>query len=434
MTESQEKNNERYLDWKGTLFNNNYIGIEKLGHGAYSSVWLVYGITQKNLFALKISYTEDFYDCQAEYQTIKTFMKLKIPNIINVIESFTHDSKYCIVLNLMYSSLYQYIKNEINDIMPFKLLMKYLKQIITTIESMHSYGYIHTDIKPENILVKHSNKKHQQILDYMNSKTVEDLINIKFIENRKYKLPEKRNLIIKDILLAFINKEPDDNTIIESSEEESEEEIKSEYKFTRELMAIDEESDISDDESDIDEKETETIEKEYYEDIVIADLGNVIKKSDGTYSLQTIYYRAPEVMLQLDYDNKIDIWSLGCLIYELITGEVLFNSDNIEEINIIRYHIYDIQMKLGLIEKKVWDKCSFKDVFIRQDGGIRGINTIKHDFIWVKLFDKLNEIYTPDEIEKVLNLLMSCLTVDRDKRKTAKELLSMITSMDFQIQ
>jgi hypothetical protein len=83
-------------------------------------------------------------------------------------------------------------------------------------------------------------------------------------------------------------------------------------------------------------------------------------------------------------------------------------------------------MKLGLIEKKVWDKCSFKDVFIRQDGGIRGINTIKHDFVWVKLFDKLNEIYTPDEIEKVLNLLMSCLTVDRDKRKTAKELLSMI--------
>lgn len=29
---------------------------------------------------------------------------------------------------------------------------------------------------------------------------------------------------------------------------------------------------------------------------------------------------APEMVMQLEYGRKIDIWSLGCLIIELATG------------------------------------------------------------------------------------------------------------------
>ena len=41
-------------------------------------------------------------------------------------------------------------------------------------------------------------------------------------------------------------------------------------------------------------------------------------------SLQSRSYRAPEVILGLQYDQKIDIWSLGCILAELATGRVLF--------------------------------------------------------------------------------------------------------------
>ena len=30
-------------------------------------------------------------------------------------------------------------------------------------------------------------------------------------------------------------------------------------------------------------------------------------------------YRAPEVILECGYDKKIDVWSFGCILYELVT-------------------------------------------------------------------------------------------------------------------
>lgn len=40
----------------------------------------------------------------------------------------------------------------------------------------------------------------------------------------------------------------------------------------------------------------------------------------------TLIYRAPELLLgETKYTKSIDIWSLGCLIYEILTGNQLFN-------------------------------------------------------------------------------------------------------------
>ena len=46
--------------------------------------------------------------------------------------------------------------------------------------------------------------------------------------------------------------------------------------------------------------------------------------------VQSRSYRAPEVILGMDYDYKIDIWSLGCIIAELWTGAVLFDNDSVQ--------------------------------------------------------------------------------------------------------
>lgn len=41
--------------------------------------------------------------------------------------------------------------------------------------------------------------------------------------------------------------------------------------------------------------------------------------------IQSRFYRSPEVILGLPYDVAIDIWSLGCVLVEMHTGEPLFN-------------------------------------------------------------------------------------------------------------
>lgn len=46
--------------------------------------------------------------------------------------------------------------------------------------------------------------------------------------------------------------------------------------------------------------------------------------------VQSRSYRAPEVIIGCKYDYKIDMWSLGCILAELWTGNVLFQNDTVQ--------------------------------------------------------------------------------------------------------
>ncbi|XP_042421879.1 uncharacterized protein LOC122009684 [Zingiber officinale] len=64
-------------------------------------------------------------------------------------------------------------------------------------------------------------------------------------------------------------------------------------------------------------------------EVKVIDLGSSCFETDNLCSyVQSRSYRAPEVILGLPYDKKIDIWSLGCILAELCTGNVLFQNDS----------------------------------------------------------------------------------------------------------
>ncbi|KAK3025916.1 hypothetical protein RJ639_041306 [Escallonia herrerae] len=64
-------------------------------------------------------------------------------------------------------------------------------------------------------------------------------------------------------------------------------------------------------------------------EVKVIDLGSSCFETDHLCSyVQSRSYRAPEVILGLPYDKKIDIWSLGCILSELCTGNVLFQNDS----------------------------------------------------------------------------------------------------------
>ncbi|KUL91831.1 hypothetical protein ZTR_01032 [Talaromyces verruculosus] len=62
----------------------------------------------------------------------------------------------------------------------------------------------------------------------------------------------------------------------------------------------------------------------------ICDLGSASSASDNeiTPYLVSRFYRAPEIILGVPYDYAIDIWSIGCTLYELYTGKILFTGRN----------------------------------------------------------------------------------------------------------
>ena len=66
--------------------------------------------------------------------------------------------------------------------------------------------------------------------------------------------------------------------------------------------------------------------------VKIVDMGNACYIDNHfTEFITTRYYRAPEVIMGGKYDEKADIWSFACLIFEMVTSEVLFRPKSKEK-------------------------------------------------------------------------------------------------------
>lgn len=75
----------------------------------------------------------------------------------------------------------------------------------------------------------------------------------------------------------------------------------------------------------VDESDEQSLDKTTK--IRIIDFGNCV---DGLTNHNTVAstrnYRAPEIIMKNDWNYQIDMWSLGCVLYELYTGRLLFQA------------------------------------------------------------------------------------------------------------
>lgn len=64
----------------------------------------------------------------------------------------------------------------------------------------------------------------------------------------------------------------------------------------------------------------------------IADWGiaspTVCSESADNFNIVTLWYRAPELLWEIPYKYEIDLWSVGCIVYEIYTESVLFPGDS----------------------------------------------------------------------------------------------------------
>lgn len=77
---------------------------------------------------------------------------------------------------------------------------------------------------------------------------------------------------------------------------------------------------------------------------------------------QSRSYRAPEVILGLPYDQRIDVWSLGCVLAELSTGRVLLRNESLVTM------LARIESVLGAPPRHMLRRGKFSHKYYTRDG------------------------------------------------------------------
>lgn len=157
--------------------------------------------------------------------------------------------------------------------------------------------------------------------------------------------------------------------------------------------------------------------------VKIADLGNASWTNNHfTDDIQTRQYRSPEAILGSSWGTPVDIWSASCMIFELLTGDYLFNPDAVAK----RYtkdddHIAQIVELVGPFPLQVALSGKFSYVIFNRKGELRHIHKLKH---W-PLEAVLKEKYclSKQAAAELTTFLEPMLNVVAEKRATAEEML-----------
>eukprot|EP00268_Persea_americana_P010321 TRINITY_DN141_c0_g1_i1.p1 TRINITY_DN141_c0_g1~~TRINITY_DN141_c0_g1_i1.p1 ORF type:complete len:1151 (+),score=273.84 TRINITY_DN141_c0_g1_i1:170-3622(+) len=164
----------------------------------------------------------------------------------------------------------------------------------------------------------------------------------------------------------------------------------------------------------------------------LCDFGNAMLtgRNDITPYLVSRFYRAPEIILGLPYDHPLDIWSVGCCLYELYSGKVLFPGPTNNDM--LRLHM---ELK-GPFPKKMLKKGAFAAQHFDQDFNFHATEedpvtkkTVKRLILNIKPKDMGSLITgSPGEDPKMLanfkDLLERVFILDPEKRMTVSQALS----------
>ena len=128
-------------------------------------------------------------------------------------------------------------------------------------------------------------------------------------------------------------------------------------------------------------------------DIKIVDLGNACWTHKHFASdIQTRQYRCPEVIVGAEYDTSADIWSLACLVFELATGDLLFDprASESDEYDRDEDHLAQMCELLGKIPKKLALAGKYSKNFFTKKGELKHIKDLRLWGIADVLVEKYN--------------------------------------------
>ncbi|KAF6747619.1 CMGC/SRPK protein kinase [Ephemerocybe angulata] len=141
-----------------------------------------------------------------------------------------------------------------------------------------------------------------------------------------------------------------------------------------------------------------------------------------TDDIQTRQYRCPEVILGAKWGTSADIWSVACVLFELITGgDYLFDPASGTRYSKDDDHIAQIMELLGEIPKSIAFSGKYSSEFFNRKGELRHINKLRYWPLDAVLHDKY--LFPKPDAEGLGSFLLPMLRLHPDRRAKASELV-----------
>lgn len=249
----------------------------------------------------------------------KVLQQTRSQYLMPVIERVAHPSHCALLFPLCGQSVYGLMEENrrsgLGRGLPHFHAKSVLYQILCCVRDLHASGVIHTDIKPENILFRSTDTFMASLGDGVSLEGGE------------------RRYIRRQIADPSGALNPDGTPVMISIKEKVPSSSRKNSRIRLPATSA----------------------------IYVIDLGNAVLTTDlkapdavmgsrpsvGTDIIQTRHYRAPEVVFEAGWDHQSDIWSVGCLITELLTGDALFPMhDELEHIALMEKALGPIPMAL----------------------------------------------------------------------------------------
>jgi dual specificity tyrosine-phosphorylation-regulated kinase 2/3/4 len=140
--------------------------------------------------------------------------------------------------------------------------------------------------------------------------------------------------------------------------------------------------------------------------IKVIDFGSAWIKGEKMNYIQSRFYRAPEVIIEANWDKSIDIWSLGCMVMEMITGWPVFVGDNEPDVFRNMIKILGMPPRDFFLQKRKYEKINLQE--------------LEREFGWTRGRSEIDSILFGQD-PYMIDFVKSCLKWNKDERITAEE-------------
>ncbi|CAD8146627.1 unnamed protein product [Paramecium pentaurelia] len=367
----------------GEVFHGRYVTIQKLEFGHLSTIWLAKDFKTNNFVALRFQRSAPRFQEAAlnEIEILQTIhKKSKFINIVKLLHVFLHKGPfgqhYVLVFEMLGVNLLRISHSTEDRGLNFDQCKSIIKQILIALDFLHrECGIIHADLKPENIRVCLTNEQVKELVD-------------------KGQITQRQQF--QDNIKHYQKQSSSDKKKEKRKRQKEKKKLQCIKQKLQWMVGLD---------------------KRIFQ-VKIVDFSKACWiNHHNNDKIQTLQYRAPEVIMGQFYTTSADIWSLACIAFELITGDSLFDIENDDELT----HLAYIQQVLGPFPIEF--TCVGKDCkkYFSHNGVLKHFKVSEYYTLEQILVQKyqINKV----EANQFADFLQPMLNVIPYKRATASQML-----------